>query len=87
MKENSQTVSLFKKFNAMVQNQFHTNSQVLKTDNARDYFNSTLGDYFSSSGIVYQSSCNETPQQNGVVERKNRHLLDVFWSPIHHECY
>ena len=77
MKEKSQTVSLLKKLHAMVQNQFHTNIQVLKTDNARDYFNSTLSDYFFSSGIVHQSSCNTTPQQNGVAKRKNRHLLDV----------
>ena len=80
MKQKSQIVSLFKKFHAMVQNQFHTNIQVLKTDNERDYFNSTSGGYFSSSSIVHQSFCNGTPQQNGVVEGKNRHLLDISQS-------
>lgn len=30
-----------------------------------------------SQGIVHQSSCNDTPQQNGIAERKNRHLLEV----------
>ncbi|KAA3484774.1 retrovirus-related Pol polyprotein from transposon TNT 1-94 [Gossypium australe] len=28
-------------------------------------------------GIIHQSSCTRTPQQNGVAERKNRHLLEV----------
>ena len=28
-------------------------------------------------GIVHQSSCVDTPQQNGIAERKNRHLLEV----------
>ena len=38
MKEKSKTVSLFKKFHAMVENQFHNNIQVVKSNNARDYF-------------------------------------------------
>lgn len=28
-------------------------------------------------GIVHQSSCVDTPQQNGIAERKNKHLLEV----------
>ena len=32
---------------------------------------------FLKKGIVSQYSCPYTPQQNGVAERKNRHLLDV----------
>ena len=31
----------------------------------------------SSHGILHQSSCAYTPQQNGVVERKNRHLVET----------
>ncbi|KAA0038338.1 Beta-galactosidase [Cucumis melo var. makuwa] len=31
----------------------------------------------ASKGIVHQNSCAYTPQQNGVAERKNRHLLEV----------
>ena len=35
---------------------------------------------FSSHGIIHQTSYTNTPQQNGVVECKNRHLLDVVRS-------
>lgn len=33
--------------------------------------------FFQSLGIVHQKSCPHTPQQNGVVERKHKHLLEV----------
>ena len=61
----------------MIQNQFQTDIQILRTDNGTDYFNSILGPYLKDHGIIHQSSCVDTPQQNSIAERKNRHLLEV----------
>lgn len=61
----------------MIQTQFQTKIQVLKTDNGREYSDHILGDYLTSQGIIYKSSCVDTPQQNGLAERKNCHLLDI----------
>jgi hypothetical protein len=33
--------------------------------------------FFNGLGILFQHSCPATPQQNGVGERKHRHLLNV----------
>ena len=77
MKEKSEANQIFKTFNTMIQTQFQAKIQILKSDNAKEYFNSILNDYLLSHGIVHQSSCVNTPQQNGIAERKNRHLLDV----------
>ena len=77
MKEKSETATNFQFFHTMISTQFKSQIQVLKTDNAKDYFNSILGSYLSKHGIVHISSCVDTPQQNEVGERKNRHLLEV----------
>ncbi|WKA06926.1 hypothetical protein VitviT2T_024803 [Vitis vinifera] len=61
----------------MVQTQFQAKIQVHRTDNARECYNNILGSYLLENGIVYQSSCIDTPQQNGVAERKTRHLMEV----------
>lgn len=61
----------------MVRTQFNSTIHTLRTDNGREYFNSVLSPYLSDQGIIHQSSCPDTPQQNGISERKNWHLLDV----------
>ena len=70
-------VSHFQNFHSMIQTQFQTKIQILKTDNAKEYFNSSLNTFCLNQGIIHISSCVYTPQQNGVAERKNRHLLEV----------
>ncbi|CAN0917564.1 Retrovirus-related Pol polyprotein from transposon TNT 1-94, partial [Linum grandiflorum] len=77
MKEKSETASMFQEFYDMILTQFNTKIQILKTDNAHDYFNAGLGTYLSQRGIIHCSSCVDTPQQNGIAERKNRHLLET----------
>ena len=74
MKEKSMTGPIFKNFYNMIQTQFQIKIKVFRFDNAKEYFNSILGTYLTSHGIVHQSFCVDTPQQNGVAERKNRHL-------------
>ncbi|RVW76991.1 Retrovirus-related Pol polyprotein from transposon TNT 1-94 [Vitis vinifera] len=42
-----------------------------------DYSRSEFTSFMSHHGILHQSSCAHTPQQNGVAERKNRHLVET----------
>lgn len=35
---------------------------------------------FTQKGTIHQPTCINTPQQNGVTEQKNRHLLKVAWA-------
>nr|KYP41196.1 Copia protein [Cajanus cajan] len=36
-----------------------------------------MNQFFASTGIIHQTTCIETPQQNGIVEHKHQHLLNV----------
>ena len=68
---------MFQKFFAEIRNQFHTSIRILRSDNALKHLSTHFSDYLSSHGILHQSSCAYTPQQNGVAERKNRHLVET----------
>ncbi|RDX96106.1 hypothetical protein CR513_21286, partial [Mucuna pruriens] len=43
---------------------------LLRSENAKEYFSFELNSYLSSKGILHQSTCPHTPQQNGIAERK-----------------
>lgn len=61
----------------MVKNQFKAPIKSVQTDIDTEYFNSILGNYLSTQGIVPHNSCIDTPQQNRAIESKNQHLLEV----------
>ena len=77
MKEKSEVTRIFKNFKNMIQNQFKTCIQILRTDNGKEFFNSTLNNYLSDEGIIHQSTCVDNLQQNGIAERKNCHILEI----------
>ncbi|KZV57550.1 Beta-galactosidase [Dorcoceras hygrometricum] len=68
--EKSEVDTIFKTFFFMVQTQFQKTIKVLRSDNGKEYFNHILGDFLQTQGIIHQSSCVRTPQQNGVAESK-----------------
>ncbi|KAJ9542161.1 hypothetical protein OSB04_028667 [Centaurea solstitialis] len=51
--------------------------QVIRTDNGTEFKNRKLNSFLDSVGITHTFSTARTPQQNGVVERKNRTLVEV----------
>ena len=49
----------------------------IRSDNGTEFKNATLEAFCKESGISQQFSAPRTPQQNGVVERKNRTLIEA----------
>lgn len=60
-----------------VQNHFHLCLKILRSNNGTEIFNSTCPNLLTSFGIIHQRSIPHTPQQNDIVERQHRHLLDT----------
>ncbi|GJY19950.1 integrase, catalytic region, zinc finger, CCHC-type containing protein [Tanacetum coccineum] len=49
----------------------------IRTDNGTKFVNQTLRSYYEDVGISHETSVARTPQQNGVVERRNRTLVEA----------
>ena len=84
MKAKSETFFIFKQFHLMIQTQFNSKIKIVRTDNGAEYFSNILGSYFKDNDIIHHSSCVNTPQQNGIAERKNRHLFEVARTLMFH---
>nr|GEX46987.1 retrovirus-related Pol polyprotein from transposon TNT 1-94 [Tanacetum cinerariifolium] len=55
----------------------HSPVIIIRTDNDTEFKNQVLKEYFDTVGISHQMSSVRTPQQNGVVERRNRTLVEA----------
>lgn len=77
IKQQSQVPTTLKQFCSLVQNQFNLKIKTLRSGNGSKFLNHECKLLYSILGIMHQTSCTHTPQQNGWIERKHRHLLDV----------
>jgi transposase InsO family protein len=59
------------------QNEFGLRTKKLRSNNGIEFKNSQIEGFLEEEGIKHEFSSPYTPQQNGVVERKNRTLLDM----------
>ena len=77
LKHKSDVCIVFRLFHQMVVTQFGIQIKVLRSDNGGEYFKQELTEFMHSVGVIHQTTCSYSPQQNGVAERKNRHILEI----------
>ena len=75
MTAKSEVSNLIRNFCAMSEKQFEKPVKCFRSDNGTEFM--CLTSFFQERGILHQTSCVDTPQQNGRVERKHRHILNV----------
>jgi len=73
LKQKSKVVKNLGNFVVFIQIQFETTIKII-SDNGTEFF---MTNFFINKGIIHQTSCVNTPQQNSIVERKHNHLLNV----------
>ena len=58
-------------------NEFEVKLKKIRSDNGKEFDNTNIEAYCDEVGIKHEVSATYTPQQNGVVERKNRTLITL----------
>jgi transposase InsO family protein len=77
LQEKSQTQDTLKGFLRRAQNEFGLRIKKIRSDNGTEFKYSQIEGFVEEEGIKHEFSSPYTPQQNSVVERKNRTLLDM----------
>jgi transposase InsO family protein len=77
LQEKSHTQETLKGFLRRAQNEFGLRIKKIRSDNGTKFKNSKIEGFLEEEGIKHEFSSPYTPQQNGIVERKNRTLLDM----------
>ncbi|KAK2354410.1 putative mitochondrial protein [Trifolium repens] len=75
LKSKSDALTVFKQFKTMVELQLGHPLKVLQTDWGGEFRPFTA--YLKELGVVHRLICPHTHHQNGVVERKHRHIVDL----------
>nr|GEW27170.1 hypothetical protein [Tanacetum cinerariifolium] len=65
------------KFLKMIQVRLKTHVRRIRTDNETEFVNQTLSEYYEKVGISHETSVTRSLQQNHVVERRNRTLIEA----------
>nr|GFB65926.1 retrovirus-related Pol polyprotein from transposon TNT 1-94 [Tanacetum cinerariifolium] len=72
-----ETPEVLKDFLTMIQRNLQAPVITVRTDRGTEFLNKTLSAFFKEEGIEHQTSTARTPEQNGVVERRNRTLVEA----------
>jgi Integrase core domain/GAG-pre-integrase domain len=70
MHSKSEVPDCFYNFHKMIETQYGKRVKVLLSDNGTKYTNKSMQDFLRSEGIIHQTTCVNTPKQNGVAERE-----------------
>ncbi|KAK1602959.1 hypothetical protein QYE76_027159, partial [Lolium multiflorum] len=77
LKTKDETHREFITFTKKAQRMYESEIKAIRTDNGTEFKNYTMQEFVDDEGIKHEFSAPYTPQQNGVVERKNRTIIEM----------
>jgi transposase InsO family protein len=80
--EKSEVFEVFKSFVKRSQNEFDTRIKQVRSDNRSEFKNTRVDELCDEFRIKHQFWAKYTPQSNGLVEKKNRTLIDMARSML-----
>ena len=83
MKNKSEVFEKFKEFKALIENQSEKRIKTLRSDNGGEYTSKEFEAFCKEAVIKRELTTLYNPQQNGVVEIKNRTIMEEVNTMIH----
>jgi hypothetical protein len=77
MKHKGEMFQHFLNFKAMVEKEKGVSINCLRFNGRGEYFSNDFNEYLKEHGIQKKYSCSYSPHQNGVAERKKRHIVEI----------
>nr|GFA66119.1 hypothetical protein [Tanacetum cinerariifolium] len=77
LRSKDETLEVLIDFLRLIQRGLQAQVRIVRTDKGTEFLNQTLHAYFAAEGILHQKSVARTPKQNGIVERRNRTLVEA----------
>ncbi|GJW23896.1 retrovirus-related pol polyprotein from transposon TNT 1-94 [Tanacetum coccineum] len=77
LRSKDETPEVLIDFLTLIQRGLHAQVRTVRTDKGTEFLNKTLHAYFAKEGIRHETSTARTPEQNGIVERRNRTLVEA----------
>jgi hypothetical protein len=75
--DKSETPEIFKTFARRAQREYNSQIVKIRSDNGSEFKNMNIKDWCDKEGVKHEFSTTYTPQQNGVVEHKNKTLINL----------
>jgi hypothetical protein len=77
MKHRSEFYKIYTAFRALVKTQHSAVIKCFRCDLGGEYTSNKFFQFLALDGTIHQISCTDTLEQNGVAERKHRHIVET----------
>jgi len=80
MKHRSEFFEIHAAFRAFIKTQHSDVIKCFRCDLGGEYTSNKFCQMLALDRIIHQTSCTDTPEQNGAAERKHRHIIETTYS-------